>query len=154
MPEKEREETFQYGPYLQTAVICDKVLQEKDGVCSAIRIIDRITRTAMGPTPAKQMEPFTHPLALLLAMKAGQARGTYQVEIRPVKPNAEQSLPSLRSTVFFEGPDERGVNLVSEMIIGFDQEGLWWFDVYLNDRRITRIPLRIVYLPQPTNPPS
>jgi hypothetical protein len=30
------------GPCLQTAVICEKVLQEQDGAVSAFRIIDRI----------------------------------------------------------------------------------------------------------------
>ena len=30
------------GPFLQSALICEKVLQEQDGVLSAIRIIDRI----------------------------------------------------------------------------------------------------------------
>jgi hypothetical protein len=30
------------GPFLQTAVICEKVLQEQDGAVSAIRLIDRV----------------------------------------------------------------------------------------------------------------
>ena len=31
------------GPYWATAVLCEKVLEEKDGVQSLIRVVDRIT---------------------------------------------------------------------------------------------------------------
>ena len=31
-----------YGPYLIAALICQKVLEEKDGVLSAVRIVDRL----------------------------------------------------------------------------------------------------------------
>ena len=41
---------FDQGPYLSAALLCEKVLEEKDGVKSAIRIIDRVTRTVTGPS--------------------------------------------------------------------------------------------------------
>lgn len=31
------------GPYVNAALICEKVLQETDGVLSVVRIIDRFT---------------------------------------------------------------------------------------------------------------
>jgi hypothetical protein len=37
------------GPYIGAAFLCEKILQEKDGVLSAIRIVDRITHSAVGP---------------------------------------------------------------------------------------------------------
>jgi hypothetical protein len=37
------------GPYLQMAVFCDRVLQEKGGVISIIRVVDRLIITATGP---------------------------------------------------------------------------------------------------------
>jgi len=33
------------GPYVSTAVFCEKALQEVDGVTSLIRVIDRISMT-------------------------------------------------------------------------------------------------------------
>ena len=42
------------GPYLHAAHFCEKLLTEKDGVLSAIRIIDRITVTASGATPRRR----------------------------------------------------------------------------------------------------
>lgn len=37
------------GPYLQAALLCERVMEEKDGVLSVIRIIDRLIHTALGP---------------------------------------------------------------------------------------------------------
>jgi len=36
------------GPHIQIAAICEKALQEADGVLSLVRIIDRFFVTAQG----------------------------------------------------------------------------------------------------------
>ena len=46
--------------------------------------------------------------------------------------------------VVFEGED-RGTNLILTLNIVVDQEGVYWFDVLLEDELLTRIPLRILY---------
>jgi hypothetical protein len=38
---------YQDGPHLQSALLCERVLVEQDGVKSAIRNVDRFTRTAV-----------------------------------------------------------------------------------------------------------
>jgi hypothetical protein len=138
---------FEGGPYLSAALLCEKVLAEAEGVKSAIRIIDRITRTAVGPEPPEQMKPFTHQLYFLVRLKSGSARGPKNLEIRLTKPSGE-SPPSARQTVNFEGEDDRGLDVVAEMQMELDQVGLYWFDVYLDNERLTRVPLRVVYLRQ------
>ena len=45
------------GPYLAAAVLCEKVLQEKDGVLSAIRLVDRFIITASGTQPPGRKQP-------------------------------------------------------------------------------------------------
>ncbi|MGH9740926.1 MAG: hypothetical protein ACRD51_01105, partial [Candidatus Acidiferrum sp.] len=47
--------TAEGGPYLQMACFCEKVLNEKDGVLSIIRVIDRLTVNASGPDSPEQM---------------------------------------------------------------------------------------------------
>ena len=37
------------GPWLQVAVLCEKVLQEVTGTLSAIRIVDRLTAISQDP---------------------------------------------------------------------------------------------------------
>lgn len=138
---------FDKGPYLLAAFICEKVLEEKDGVKSAIRIVDRVTHTVVGPSPPKEMEAFDYDLTLFIRMKSGSARGAYTLEIRMVKPSGESPSPVMQ-TVHFEGEDDRGIDVVVGMRIKFDMTGVYWFQVKLGEVRLTQIPLRIIYLPQ------
>lgn len=141
---------FPNGPYFQAAVLCEKVLVEQDGVKSAIRIFDRHTRTVAGPTPPPEMEPFTMEASLLVKFKSGAARGSHQLRVIIEKPSGE-STPILNQAVLFEGEDDRGTDIVGSLTLNLDMTGLYWFDIFLDDTRITRVPLRIVYLRNVTN---
>jgi hypothetical protein len=57
-----------------------------------------------------------------------------------------------KAPVLFEGED-RGVNLIVNAAFEPDQEGLYWFDVFFEEDRVTRIPLRAIYQPMPTAGP-
>lgn len=131
------------GPYLVTAVLCEKVLEEKDGVISAIRIVDRIVHSAVGPEAPEEMPPIPVNLIGLITFKSGAARGRHTVRLRPQAP-AGLNLPDIALPVHFEGED-RGANLVVQLGLQAAQEGLYWFDVLLDDELVTRMPLRIMY---------
>ena len=93
---------FEQGPHLQMAVFCEKVLQEKDGVLSLIRIIDRINRTAAGPEAPEAMPPFDYQLTSVITLKSGNARGGVQVEIEPEGPSGLKQ-PRSAMTAQMEG---------------------------------------------------
>jgi hypothetical protein len=42
---------FERGPYVIAAAFCERALQERDGVLSLIRIIDKWTTAVTGPAP-------------------------------------------------------------------------------------------------------
>lgn len=138
---------FSQGPFLSAAFLCEKVLQEKDGVTSVIRIVDRINRAVIGPELKTEMEPFDHNLFLYLTFKAGKARGPMELNIRLEDPSGASKSP-LTQTVNFEGDDERGVNIVADFRLRIQLPGLHWFDIFLDRVRVTRIPLRVLYSPQ------
>jgi len=46
--------------------------------------------------------------------------------------------------MLFEGSD-RGVNLILNLRFDAKEQGLYWFNVYLEDQRFTRVPLRLIY---------
>lgn len=138
---------FEEGPYLSAAILCEKVLVEQDGVKSVVRIIDRVIRQAIGPNPPQEMEPFDYEATLLIRFKSGRARGTYPLEIQLIKPSSESAMP-LKQTILFEGEEDRGMDIVANMKIKFDLAGIYWFNIVLNDVCLTRIPFRVVYLPQ------
>ena len=142
------------GPYLSAAFFCEKVLVEQDGVKSAIRIVDRVTHTVAGPAPPAEMEPFNYNIFLFLRFKSGRARGTKRLEIHPIKPSGE-SLPPSRRTILFEGEDDRGVDSIGRIMLQIDQVGIYWFDIILDGFSITRVPFRVIYMPQVmTMPPQ
>lgn len=142
---------FPSGPYLVAALLCEKVLEEKNGTKSVIRIVDRVTRTATGPNPPMEMMPFEHEFSMLVRFKAGDARGPMTLQIEPVKPSSE-TLHSMIGTVNFEGEEDRGIDVVVNFKVRMEQAGVYWFNVYLNGVRVTRAPLRVVYIRQVTPP--
>ena len=104
------------GPFLSAAFLCEKVLEEKDGVKSTIRIVDRVTQTAVGPAPPKEMQPFDYEITLFLRFKSGWVRGSRNLKIETVKPSGESSIPIQRA-IFFEGEEDRGVDITGHLKI-------------------------------------
>src|SRR3989304_7585384 len=77
------------GPLLQTAVLCETVIEGKDGVLSIIRIIDRIVVEASGPGAPKDMPAIPQRLTAVLTFKSGSAKGRQSIRVVMEKPNAE-----------------------------------------------------------------
>ncbi|MBI4319043.1 MAG: hypothetical protein HY675_11185 [Chloroflexi bacterium] len=131
------------GPYLQVAVLCEKVLQEASGVLSLIRIIDRITHTSMGPGVLEEMPVVPINVFAVVSLKSGSARGRHTLTLRPEDPSG-MKLPEVSQSILFEGED-RGVNFVANIALQAKYEGLYWFDVLLDGQVWTRMPLRVMY---------
>jgi hypothetical protein len=138
------------GPYLAAALVCERVLQEQDGVVSAIRIIDRVMFIA--ESDGTLMQP-VQPIVFLIQFKSGSARGRYSLTLRMEKPSGEEVPLIDGAHIFFEG-EERGVNVVLNAGFEPDQEGLYWFDLLFEGERVTRIPLRAIYQPLPRGRPG
>jgi hypothetical protein len=134
-------------PYVQIAAICQAALQEANGFISIIRVIDRL------PVPGRteQMPPFPlHQLCLAVVLKSGEMSGKYTLKIIPETPSGKR-LPAVEMPALFER-DERGVALVMPLGIIAEEEGLYWFDVTIEQDVLTRIPLRVMYQKLPPMP--
>lgn len=133
------------GPYLKAAVICENVIEDKQGVLSLIRVVDRVIRGASGPAAQvpEQMQPFDHHLFLCLMFVSGEALGSQELTLVMAKPSGLRD-PMTSSTLLFEGQD-RGANVVLEMQLRLELEGLYWIEVHLGGEIVTRLPLRVVY---------
>src|SRR6266545_3195017 len=119
------------GPFLAAALLCESVLQEKDGRLSVIRINNRFTITA-GTGAPETMPPTIVSPTMLISLRAGFARGSYSVKVRPITPSGRR-LPEVSLQILLEG-DDRGQNLILPMRLQADEEGLYWLDVLLNER--------------------
>ena len=135
--------TSEQGPYIQIAGLCEQVIEDKIGTLSLIRIIDTLTHTEARPDAPPEMPPITYPMKMVIMLKSGRTRGRHELKIIPELPSAELKPPLVRS-IQLEG-EERGTNNIVNMVFTFTMEGLYWFNVYLDDSLLTRIPLRIKY---------
>lgn len=131
------------GPYLIAALLCEKVLQEKDETISVIRMIDRVVVTVNAFGSPEILPPTAVNISALISLKSGSAKGRGTIKVRVETPSGLK-LPDQILPVLFEG-DDRGVNLIVGLNMLIDQEGVFWFDVLLDEQRLTRIPLRILY---------
>jgi hypothetical protein len=143
---------FEYGPYVQVAALCERVLTEADGVLSLIRIVDVINHTARGPDPPREMPEVHYPLSLVLTLKSGTTRGRHDVTITPELPSGETLRP-FTTTVQMEG-EGKGANIVAAMDIPYTLEGLYWFNIKFDEKVLTRLPLQVRYSRTATGRPT
>src|ERR1700736_4045097 len=129
-------------PYLAAALICERVLEEKDGANSLIRLVDRIMVQAQGQQVPGEMPVVPISLTAFIAFKSGQARGRFAVTLTPRTPSGFK-LAGPTVPLLFEGEGDRGINLRIGLNFQVQEEGLYWFDVLLDDEVLTRMPLRV-----------
>ena len=105
-----------------------------------IRVIDRFN--VNGPTP--EMAAVTLTFFVVISFKAGFVRGKHVIRIVPLSP-AHEDMPAIDMPQFFEGDDDRGVVIASQMNFVVKEEGLYWFRIYFENALVTQMPLRVVY---------
>lgn len=125
------------------------MLTEQDGVLSLVRLVDRIIHSSIGPGAPDEMPPIPVNLTLAVVLKSGAARGRYMVGISVEGPSGQTVGEPVTLPVLLEGED-RGVNLLVQVGLQAEHEGLYWFDVRFGSDGVllTRVPLRVIYQPQ------
>jgi hypothetical protein len=143
-----------HGPFVALACICQTTLQEASGHLSLIRVTDRVG--VLGTAPQMQPHPLQN-LTLVVGLKSGTLRETHRIKIQPITPTGSR-LPAVETSVLFEG-DDRGPGIILPLSIVLTEEGLYWFEISLEEQVLTRIPLRVIYqraqgMPFPNQPPA
>jgi len=131
-------------PYVTAALICEKLLREKDETLTLVRVADRLQYSLQGfPAETKPMIQMNG----LLSLKSGSVTGDHMIKLVSVKPNG-QRWDAHSQSVNLLGNDH-GVNIIMNINLGVDQDGLYWFDVLFDDEILTRIPLMITQIQAP-----
>src|ERR1700722_10341057 len=135
------------GPYVMAAFLCEKVLQEVDGVLSFVRVVDRFLR----PKPTAMIQPQPIQAMLVIGFKAGGiGAGRYGIKLRIYKPSAPSTMMAeISRDAFFEAGEDRGVNVVVPLVILGDEEGVFWIEVLFEDMVLTRTTLRVMFATMP-----
>jgi hypothetical protein len=129
-----------FRAYLHVATFCEKILREADGVSSIIRMVDRFNVQGT----SEDMQPIVLSFMVYISFKSGFMRGKQKISLRPKSPKGED-LPAMDFPVLFEGDDDRGPAIGFQVNWAVQEEGLFWWDLYLNDELVTRMPLRVDY---------
>ena len=121
--------------------MCEKILQEKDGVLSAIRLVDSFF--VERPTQALP-ENITAGIQLsaLVSLKSGDITGEQEIQIKLRKPSGEMKDIGAWRVVFNGG--EHGANFITNMKLSGTEYGLFWLDVVWQGEVLTSIPIKVV----------
>lgn len=135
------------GPFLATAVLCEKVLREPDGVMSLIRVVDRIyTSQVTVGRPDSTQAPLPPPpplmLNLVISFKSGGISGDREVGITSYAPSGLR-VSEIRQRVLFEGGADRGIAVIGVVTINVTETGMHWFEVRLDGQLATKVPLLV-----------
>lgn len=142
---------FERGPFLTLAAFCEQVIEDKSGVLSLIRVVDRMHVSAYGPTAPEQMPATTLNWLLVLSFKSGEARGSHAIKIEPELPSGPRLQP-ITLSAYFEG-GTRGQNIISKLNMRLEMPGVYWFRIYVGDQLVTQIPAEVIYSRTVTPPP-
>lgn len=129
-------------PYVQVAAFCDRVLEDKDGAVSAIRIVDRFTLVSVPPKPNENELPAIE-VTVLVMLKSGDVKGLHPVLLSITTPSGKTGPPLLANAIFEGG--EHGVIIKTQMPIPLEGEGLYWGNVQVDNQIIVRMPLKVVF---------
>ena len=144
---------FERGPFLTVATFCEQVIEDKSGVLSLIRIVDRMNITTyQGPTAPDEMPPVNLNWFLVLNMKSGEAHGSLPVKIEPELPSGIRLEP-ITLSAHFEGGN-RGTNIIYKLNnMRLEMPGIYWFRIYVDEQFLTQVPVEVIYsrivTPQP-----
>lgn len=134
------------GPYLAFALFCERVLQEQDGVLSAIRIVDRLVvqksplagKKKGGPDPIPVL-----PITMLIGLKSGGFGGVGMLSVRAIAPSGKEFPQRSEVMVELKGDDGGGANVIINANTSVKEDGVYWFDVLFENRLLTRMPLSV-----------
>jgi hypothetical protein len=135
-------------PYVTAALLCEKVILEKDEHVTIVRVIDKIQYQVQGVGTI--LPPGIRPIVPLegfVSIKSGPITGDHTVKVVVERPNGDRkdvfTLP-----VKLLGSDQ-GQNLILKVGLGIDVDGLYWFDILFDDEVLTRVPLTVTPTPEP-----
>ena len=129
------------APSLRIAALCERVLEEKDGMLSLIRIIDRLIVTAEGADLPKELPPGQVPLTAIMSWVNGL--GNYEAKIRVDCPDG--SAVESQTIPFYLDSLDKVQNHIVRLVLPVKRPGVYWFNFFLGDDIKSKLPLRVIY---------
>lgn len=136
---------FDTGPYVTLALFCEQAIEDKSGVLTLVRIVDQMTVSASGPNVPAELPPGAGiQTNLVIGLKSGHALGQQKVQVVFEHPDGSRH-PGPELPVHFTQEPSHGANLVLALTVALSTTGLYWADILVNGRLVTRTPLEVRY---------
>jgi hypothetical protein len=141
------------GPFLASAVFCESIMEDASGKVSAINILDGcqfwVPPQAPDNVPSKS-QPVQIIQNILLIFRTGDAPGKHNLRLMMQQPNGKRS-EALNQEIKLTPESHGGVNIKTHVNMSVYSSGVFWIDVILDGKRLTRMPLNISFqrLPGP-----
>ena len=142
-------------PFVQIACFCENVLEDKDKVISAIRIVDTyylgFPTVPEGVIVPEGMKPVLD-LTGVIGLKSGDLRGSYNIKLVMRKPTGERLEVSPKGgwpIVLNGGAHGFNLRMKSKIALAPSEMGLFWFDVLFGEELLTSMPLNLIIGEQP-----
>lgn len=146
MARAKKQEKKKGGPYLAAAFFCETTIEDKqDGALSAIRMLDQIILKipAVAPVdPSSEERKIPVSVSGLLSFKSGDFPGDHRIRLVMESPSGKSQV-AYEQTLPFTPPPQGGANLRLNHTILVKKGGLFWMNVFLDGKRVTRMPLLI-----------
>ncbi|MFY9903636.1 MAG: hypothetical protein WBX02_03310 [Terriglobales bacterium] len=132
-------------PYVTAALLCEKLIQEKNDVVTLVRVVDRLQyRIEVGPNMPKDLKPLVN-IEGFVSLKSGPVTGDHIIKIFVEKPSGERKEVFVQPVKFLGG--DHGQNIILNIGLGIEVDGLYWFDVVFDEDLVTRMPLMVTAMP-------
>jgi hypothetical protein len=136
-------------PLVTAALVCEKVLQEKDGVLSAVRIVDTYIQRL--PKEAPEVIASIITPTLLVSLKSGDFEGKGVLKVSIQTPSGKINPMPQDFPLLFKG-GHHGQNVIVNIGVESKMEGVYWFLIDWNGELLARTPLKLIReeAPEPT----
>lgn len=117
--------------HVQAILICERTLEEKDGVISVMRLVDAVINRSGA-------WPFMYPLTALVIFRTEKTD-----EVTSIKLDIQSPSGRVINGGTFTNTG-RGQNVVFNLQVTFIEAGQHWFNVYLGKDLANRAPLTVI----------
>lgn len=130
-------------PLVLAAVVCENVLEEKDGVLSVTRIVDRffLERPPRGVAAGIQFRY----LAVLKRGATTDDEHEASIVLRFPSQRVEVATRTPLKVRWLAGEEDSGVNINMRLAVGVAEEGLYWIDLFFDGTPVASTPFRVTY---------
>jgi hypothetical protein len=125
------------GPYVSMAVFCQRLDQQPDGTVDVIGVVDGVRVDAT--MESADAEAALIRLMGLVSIRAGQVRGRHAMALRAHFPSGDLGASLNRQVELTDR--EPGATISFPIELQAHEAGTYWFDVFFDERLLTRIPL-------------